>query len=214
MSPLPAFYDEQPDRALRFGDVITGFQTVTPHLHKPGSDIDVELGITVTRCAYYAVMTPCCSIENKSITLAPLLSIRPAFLRNPYFEEDLTRINRKVPPEKFVSPEVWQKLLPERREIMRATGEAYTLMECFIYAEDPRLKRYKLHVPGGPVDMGFYLLDFKSIYRIDCDLIVRGKDAPTGTKYLQLTVPVREQLRQKLASYFVRRPEEDQVFLG
>lgn len=102
----------------------------------------------------------------------------------------------------------------ERRERMLAAGEAYALLDSFIYASHALLKTYDLNTPSGTVKMGHYLLDFTTIYRLDCNLIVRGQDAPAGAKYLQLTVAVREQLRQKLASYFARVPDEDLAELG
>jgi hypothetical protein len=210
---LSEFYEETPEPGFRFGDVITGFQAVVPHLHKPGSGGEsVEWGIMVSRPAYFAVITPCCSIEEKSIALTPLSPIRPSFLRNPYFAADLTRINRKVAPENSVAPEQWSRFPAERRQKMITVGEAYALMDVFVYAEHPLLRRYDLPTQhSGMVVTGFYLIDFKSIYRVNCNEIVRGKDAPKGTKLLQLKLTAREELRQKLAYYFARIPEEDQV---
>jgi hypothetical protein len=59
-----------------------------------------------------------------------------------------------------------------------------------------------------------WMIDFKSIVRVECNAIERGKPPPTGMKFLQLSIRAREGLRQKLALYFARVPEEDQGVLG
>jgi len=206
---LSGFYEDKPEPKLRFGDVITGFQVVFPQIHKPTTTIPCNWGISVSQPLYLVILTPCCSIEKKSINLAPLSQIRPSFLDNEYFKDDLTRINRKVQPELSVSHETWEKVLPEtRKEKLLAEGVAYTNLEIFIYAPHDLLEKYNLNRKP-PIEMGYYMIDFKTICRIDCNEIEREKDAPTGTKILQLTIPVRQEFREKLAFYYGRVPDED-----
>ena len=62
--------------------------------------------------------------------------------------------------------------------------------------------------------MAHYMIDFKTICRIECDQIDRDKPAPAGTKILQLKAYVRQEMRDKLSFYFGRTPEEDQAYVS
>jgi hypothetical protein len=79
-----------------------------------------------------------------------------------------------------------------------------------VYAPNPIFETYELKKgkQAWPV-VGHYMVDFKSIVRIDCALIERKREAPAGTKILELSVVARAQLRDKLAAYFGRIPDED-----
>ena len=206
---MDGFYEEdQPVRVLRLGDVITGFQLATAQIHEPLEE-RANWTIGINKPSYLAVMTPCCSFEKKCIVLTPLLHIRPSFLKNQHFEQDLTRINRKVAPEQGVPAGAWeQKLSPERKEKMLAIGPAYTFRDCFIYGQHDLLSQYKLDCKS-PIMIGYYMVDFKCMYRIDSKMIDRDKDPPLNVKILQLSVQTREELRRKLADYFGRTPDED-----
>ncbi len=209
---MGGFYEDQPNDVLRLGDIITGFQVVTALIHQPATET-ASWTIAVERPRYLAVMTPCCSIERKSVVLAPLVSVLPSFLKNPYFEGDLTRINRKTEPEKSVSPEMWENILSEEyKEKMLAIGLAYAFQSFFIYDKHELLPQYQLNCKP-PKRTGYYMVDFKSMCRINCDLIDRDKPSPPNTKILQLSVPTREDLRSKLAEYYARIPEEDEPML-
>lgn len=192
--------------------MLIGFHTCTPKLDRPGvAGSGLQMGISLMGQAYFAVMTPCCSIKNKTISLAPLLQIRLAMLKNPYFREDLTRVNDKVAPQNQIPPEEWAKLSPEEQANRIAEGDGYALMDAFVYGADPLLQAYELKIQATQqVPIGHYLLDFGGIFRVDCDLIKREAPAPNGVKWLQLSVPARESLRRKLANYFGRRPAEDE----
>lgn len=215
MSCPDQFYENEPESSLRFGDVLTGFQAMVAQTDNPTDKPICDLAIRVSKPAYLVVMTPCCSIEKKSIALAPLAQIRPSFLDNPFLAEDLTRVNRHVPPEKSVSPYVWENKFPaEKKQELKARGSGYICLECFVYKAHSLLKSYRLDRRGGAVEMGDYMVDFKSIYRVDCKLIERGRNAPSGLKLLQLTPYTREDLRDKLGYYFGRVPDEDRAILG
>ena len=212
---MDSFYESTPEPVLRFGDVVRGFHIATPQIDNPSGGPQEDWAIEIAKPAYLVVMTPCCSIEKKSIAVAPLREIRPAFLNNEYFAEDLTRINRKVPPEKSVPRDVWERQLPPvRKQALLAVGLNYTFRDCFVYAPHDLLPKYELprrRQDGDPVDMGHYMVDFKTIYRVQCDKINRDGPAPPGTKVLQLKVAPRQDMREKLSLYFGRVPEEDEV---
>lgn len=209
---MPAFYAENHSAVLRFGDVVVGFPVVIPATHEKDSAARTATwSIAVTRPAHLVVMTPCCSIEDKRIILAPLLPLRPAFFRNPFFAEDPTRINGKVPAEKSVPPEVWSHLLPEEQTKRLALGVLYVFDECFVYPPHALLDSYKLDRPGGAQQVGHYMLDFKTIYPVECKLVNRGAAPPAGMKLLQLSIPARQALREKTSLFFGRVAEEDTV---
>lgn len=204
---MAGFYSDNPEACLLLGDVVVGFQSIVPQLHAPSNAV-CELQISVTRPAYFAVMTPCCSIGNKQISLAPLVPIRWPFLQNPYFSEDLTRINSPVPPDKILPPAEFAKKSEAEQQRMLEKGPAYALNDCFIYAETEHLVRYEAPGKGGKIESGFYLLEFGSAFRMNCQQVIREK-APDNVKYLELSVETRSQLRQKLQHYFGRVPDED-----
>jgi len=192
---LGPFYEDNPEPGLRFGDVVTGFQVATPQTHNPSTQVHADWEIAVRRPAYLAVVTPCCSIERKSIAVSPLLEVRPAFLKNEYFKKDLTNINRKVAPENSIPRDAWEKLPFEQKQSYMAKGHMFVFIDCFVYDASDLLPKYQLDRKGDPIEMGHYMVDFKSICRIDCKLIDRNKAAPRGTKILQLTVQTRQELR-------------------
>ena len=213
------FYEERPDHALLLGDIVVGFQAIVAAMHSPGADGDADvLEIAVTRPSYFAVMTPCCSVGNKQIALAPLVKIKPSFLSTPYFVEDLTRINRPGNQLDMMPPKELERLSPEQRQAMAERGLSFGLADTFIYAEDDRLKKYDLKLPAkgasSTVQTGFYLLEFGSSFRVNCNQVMRNKPAPQGMKLLQLSVLVRQELRAKLSAYFARIPDEDRELLG
>ncbi|OHB72844.1 MAG: hypothetical protein A2V70_01505 [Planctomycetes bacterium RBG_13_63_9] len=210
---MGCFYDDHPQPALRFGDIIRGFQVATPQTHKPDPETQNNWAIAVSRPTYAAVMTPCCSIERKAFAIAPLVEIRRSFLENEYLSEDLTRINRKVAPEHSLPSSKWQNLPFDRQQTFMAKGHSYVFIDCFIYEAHELLRKYELHRKGGPIEMGHYMVDFKSICRVDCDLVNRAKPAPAGTKILQLGMSTRQAMREKLSFYYGRPAEEDVLYM-
>ncbi len=55
-------------------------------------------------------------IGNKTITLCPLIQVKRDFFENPFFAEDLTRINRMMDPQKTVPPDIWNTFLPDQQQ--------------------------------------------------------------------------------------------------
>ena len=211
---MAGFYEDSPEPVLRFGDVITGFQLATPRTQRPSPETQYDWSIAVSRPTYAAVITPCCSIEKKSFALAPLVEIRPGFLSNEYLAEDLTRINRKVAPEQSLPRDAWKRLPFEKRQSHLGKGQSYVFIECFIYEASGLLRKYELNRKGGAIEMGHYMVDFKSICRVDCDSVNRNQPAPPGTKVLQLDVSTRQALREKLSFYYGRVPDEDAPYIN
>lgn len=200
------------DNTLRFGDVINGFQYFMPNFEEFPDLLDSNIKIEITRASHFVVLTPCCSIERGSITMVPIKEVLYKFFDNPYFTEDLTVINRKMPPEKAVSPKIWQENLTEEQRNKRILeGPKYSFGEYFIYEKDDLLPVYEIKYKDKPtgINTGYYMIDFKDIFTIKSSKIVKYIKYPR--KILELSIETRAELRTKISEYFTRVPEEDQV---
>jgi hypothetical protein len=207
------FYAGQPSDSLRFGDVVRGFVSATPEIDRPRFENVIgklgEFGLAISRVPFSVVLSPCCSIADKMVSLAPLIQIRPGFLKNPYFAEDLTRINRLMEPEQSVDPHTWKALPEPEKQKRLATGRAYALMEVFVYASHDLLPPYTLDRKEGNVKLNVYMVDFRQAYRVTCESIKSPQKQPLEAKYLELSVRARRDLREKIAHYYGRTPQED-----
>lgn len=203
------FYEQNMDKDLRLGDILYGIVNPTPVLKYLDSIHDYSLNILIPR--FSVVMTPCCSIENKEICIAPLMQLRPAFLLNPYFIENFTNINKKMEPMQAVPPIAWEKMDHAEKARRLSVGSAYTLYEIFVFDGHDVLPQYSLSYKGENITTNCYMVDFKSIYKINCDIIIRGNATMYKQKQLQLSVVTRTLLRDKITFYYARIPTEDQV---
>ena len=209
------FYAEETDNYLRFGDVVRGYILPNTTIKEPilsfkseshNYTIDVEM-------PYSVVLTPCCSIGESMISLTPLIKVRSNFFNNPYFAEDLTRINRLMKPQQSLSPDELEKFSPEEKQRSLEKKINYALLNYFIYEENERFKKYTLRKR----EIRYYMINFKNIYTMKCAMIKRPKelkpeDAPIiESKVLQLSIQARSELRDKIAYYYSRIPEEDVI---
>ncbi len=209
------YYEKTPELALRFGDVIRGFILAATNVDKPifslpssAYSIDVEVP------QFCAVLSPCCSIGDGTILLSSLIRVKQSFFQNPYFTEDLTRINREMEPSEKLPPSVWAQLDAAERSKRESEGKGYAVLDSFIYPEDAHLPRYPVKIKGGgTVETGYYMIDFRNIQKVTSKTINR-KSAPDHTKLLQLTPSARQELRDKIAFFYGRVPEEDKILLG
>jgi hypothetical protein len=205
------FYEEKADPGFRFGDIIKGFITVTPRIDNPPLNIgNSDHSIEISNPPFYVVLSPCCSISDKMISLSPLIPVKDSIFNNPHFLEDLTRINRLVPPEKALPPNVYEKLSKEKFDEIMGKGLSYTHMELFIYKENEIFPEYTINRRNEPnLNTKYYMVDFRGIYRVNCSKIITPSNVPSELKHLQLTVKSRSELRDKISFYFARRPDED-----
>lgn len=213
------FYAEEPSRALRFGDVVRGFVAATPKVDRPRLEVTSDengssFSLLVSQSPFSVILSPCCSIGDKVLSLAPLVKILPSFLKNPYFSEDLTRINRQMEPEQTVAPDVWAKLPDAEQEKRRATGLGYALVEYFIFASHDLLPTYSIKSKEKAIELNTYMVDFRRTYQIQCSTINTPADSPLDAKYLELTATTRKELREKIAYYYGRTPQEDTAALA
>jgi hypothetical protein len=204
------FYAGDPDQALRLGDVVEGFILGAANVDRPRPG-PMSYQISVTRPERAAVLTPCCSVGEKTLCLAPLVRIRSSFFTNPYLAEDLTRINRPMLLQQSVPPAVWDSWPPDEQSKRLADwpGMRLAFTELFTYQPHDLLAPYELGT-GGCLT-GYYMIDFRQMHRVESKSVVNTRDVPLHARLLQLSVEVRSELRDKLSYYFGRIPVEDQI---
>jgi hypothetical protein len=204
------FYQESLDPALRLGDVLRGFVITTPSISDP-TELKIY-NVEINHPEYCVILSPCCSIGDKVIVLSPLIPIRNTFLSNPFFEEDMTRINREMQAQEAVAPIVWERIGEDEKQKRIREGKQYAFSELFIFDQNPLFKKYELNVKGrGKMETGYYRIDFRNIHKVNCDRIVTNSESPLELKCFQLSKDTRSELREKLAYYFARVPEEDKI---
>jgi len=207
------FYEREPEKALRFGDVLKGYPSTTPMIEEPIlNGVGRKYNVNISIPNYCVVMDPCCSIGNKMISLTPLIQVFTTFFDNPYLAEDLTRINRVMKPEQAVPPAVWEKLPEEEKRKRLAEGDAYAFVSLFVYEKHDLFPRYTVHRRKGQrIETNYYMIDFRNTYKLSCDKIHSPTNAPLHSKVLQLSVKTRSELRDKVTFYFARIPQEDKI---
>jgi len=209
------FYKDEIDNILRFGDVLKGYVAITPKIKQPNHPtssptLDWEIGVSYPELL--AVLSPCCSIEDNLICLAPLIKVQKNFFRNPYYREDLTRINRKIEPKNAFIPEKWEGLPELQKQELLNKEMSYALLNYFIYDQHLLFPSYTVDIREETFNTGYYMVDFRMIYSLKCQKIIKPDNAPTETKLLQLSIHAREELRLKIAHYFGRPAQEDIVY--
>jgi len=206
------FYTEEMSEALRFGDVLRGYFSTTPVIEEPILGKSVEkYNIDVDFPPFSVVMDPCCEIGRETISLTPLIPIRSSFFNNPYLVEDFTRVNRKMNPEQAIPPSAWARMEEVERQERRAIGLAYAFVGLFVYEAHDLLPRYIIHRREGNVETNYYMINFRDTNKLCCGKIHTPEDAPLESKVLELTPETRNELRDKLASYYGTVPREDRI---
>jgi len=203
------FYKQTMDDMLRFGDVLKGYTLAASNIEEPNLSKNYKIDINLP--SYCVVLSPCCSIGEKTISLSPLIKLRGSFFDNPYLKEDITRINREMEPQQSVSPQIWEKFPPEEKEKRLNEGYAYAFVELFVYEKNDLFSRYTINRKNENIETNYYMIDFRNIYKLSCEKIKTPKDAPLESKCLQLSIPARSDLRAKIANYYARVPKEDEV---
>ena len=212
---MSQFYTSSPMDCLRLGDVVSGFPIATPKSDRlvEGEGTPRNLIISVDQPKYLVVMTPCCSIEKGAVVLAPLGKLHHGFFKNPHFTEDFTRLNRKVAPENSLPPFAWEQLSSEEKAAKLNEGAGYAFRDYFVYEPHDFLPPYRVKKEKAEWETRYYIVDFKTMYRFECNMIRRENQntpVPEGcNKLLQLTVVARNELRDKFTDLFSRIPEED-----
>jgi hypothetical protein len=202
------FYDfENPDPFLRLGDIIRGFQHIQPNFDKLEEN-PLSFSLKIEKVEFFVVLTPCCSIEESKITITPLKKIIPTYFTNSHLSKDFTIINRIMPSEYLVPPEHWEKLPNEKKNEIIGEGPSFSFKNFFIYSSNSLLPIYSISYKGSIYETGYYQIDFKDAYSLESKHIQREMNFP---KVLQLSKETRQELREKLSSYYYRVPEVDKI---
>ncbi len=206
-------YSDSIDPRFRFGDIIRGFATATPVINNPPlASENINFQIEVVRSGFYAVLSPCCSINENVVVLCPLVQLRTTFLTNPYLVEDFTRINRPMTPEQAVPPSLWEQLPAHEKEKRKAVGFSYAFVELFVFSDHKMFPQYVLTArTGGVMETRAYMVDFRQSFTVRCDKITNNSTPFENVKLLQLSIEARAELRNKMAAFYSRVPEEDKV---
>lgn len=205
---MEGFYSDRPDSDLRFGDIIEG--SVIASIMAKELPMSGNFNIEVTVPGYAVVLSPCCAIGDRTILLSPLQPIPLSYLKNPFMSEDLTRINRIMTPEQAAPPDIWSHYTHDERLAKEQEGQTYAFMDIFIYQGHDLLKEYEL---GNGKRTSFYRIDFRRMTRVGCDMITQKNRSANGSKILELSVSCRQELREKMAKYFGRTPDEDKALM-
>jgi hypothetical protein len=206
------FYNDSIDPVLRFGDVLKGFIVVTPVIPEPFFSMPhSDYKITVQCPDFSVVMSPCCSISENTISLTPLVKVMVKFFDNPFFAQDLTRINNPMAFKDSIPPAAWDQIPEETKRLRVEKGVDYALKEFFIYEANDHFVKYNFEEQG--VGTNYYMIDFGNIHKISSRNFKPLKEAALKAKCCQLSVETRDQLRKKVAHYFERIPDEDKVLL-
>lgn len=205
------FYQDKIDKELRFGDVLEGFIFLTSlSIKEPKMFRKCSLNIEIPE--YCVLITPCCSIRHKILTICPLKKVMKGFFDNPYFSENLTNINRLMKPENVFSPYRWGKLTPEEQENKLREGITFAFLELFIYEKSSFFKEYDINDGNEEnIKTSYYMIDFRDTYKVDCSRLSNFKEELINLKHLQLSKETREELRNKISDYYFRVPEEDKI---
>jgi len=214
------FYSENftPNK-LRFGDVIKGYIESLPVIDKPfcnSQQKEYKYSIESSLSEFSVIMTPCCNIENKIVSLTPLCKIPKTLFRNPYFVKDFTILNREIEPEKTLPPNNWLELNQEEKEKRLSKGLQYAFNYFFFYKEYDLLPEYDVQISGNNYKTRSYLIDFRHIYPSKCEGITKEKihEEILCSKFLELDVYTRKELRDKLANYYGRPADVDKVTIS
>jgi hypothetical protein len=208
------FYIEttQADPTLRFGDVIRDFPICFPVVSNPS--LSEPYHIQVNSPAYSVVLSPCCSISDKVISIAPLQMLNGSLFSNPFLLEDPKRINIKIPADKSLPPRAWETMNPTEKAERLSKQDAYVFVDNFVYDTHPLFPEYVINRKEGNITSKMYVIDFRTAVRIQCDKISNPTHLPGNSKVLQLTIESRDQLRKKIGSFYQRIPDEDAAILA
>ena len=126
------FYDSNPQKVLRFGDIVRGFLLTHSHSYSPSSASKPDVyQIEVRHPELTVVLTPCCTIAQSCgnmLVISPLRKIKPdSFFNNSYLREDFTRINRVMTIQQAIGPNKWQNISDEEKSLIEEYSKGKTV---------------------------------------------------------------------------------------
>ncbi len=206
---MEGFYAEisKMDTTLRFGDIIKEFPICFPVISNPSSLEPFDIRITPP--GFSVVLSPCCSISEKVLSVAPLLKLPSKIFSNPFLAEDPKRINRMIEAENSLPPQAWESMEASEKAQRLAKGKGYVFVDNFVYEESNLFEEYTINRKEGNLKTRHYMIDFRITIHVICDKIINPGYKPGPLKCLQLKIETRKCLREKIASFYKRVPQED-----
>jgi len=218
------FYTDKPSNFLRMGDIVEGYVLAVPEIKTPFKKSFVDYQVVVDLPKLLVVLTPCCSIGDKKISLVPLeeVSKRRKLFEVPYLKTDMTNINRMMEPEKTFTPEDWGMLKSDEQQKIISRSRDYQFDPLFVYAEHDSLPKFDVKLKGGEkFTSGYYMIDFRKASRLKCECVISPNDEKhfneeirqqlLTSKKLELHRDSRQELRDKISNYYHRVPNEDKI---
>jgi hypothetical protein len=197
------FYVSQPSENVRLGDVIGAY---VPSIDEPlqisiKNRINIEIGLH-TLCV---VLTPCCQIKKcNEILLSPLQHIQSKFLDNEKIRSDFSRINRLMEQR----DQIHQRLLEAPDEDLRirlTQPPSWAFRSNFVYLHHDLFQEYIVSNKNMGMKTKSHIIDFNNIFSIKKPPI----EKIVSRKICELSIEVRNDLREKLSQYFGDVPVED-----
>ena len=218
------FYQKEHSKTLRLGDIVEGFISTRPTMERPNplpsknkvGIIEIELP------AYSVVLSPCCSIDSGTICLTPLIEINNKIFKSVYLREDPTRLNKTLRPELAIPSDVWNRTdFKEKKEQLLVKGPGYVFDDYFVYEQNELFTEYTVNMKNeSNIKTNYYMIDFRKIYSLMCNMIKREGDLKEEdkpliqSKRLELSVESRKVLREKLSYFFGRAAPEDLALIN
>lgn len=197
------FYESRPDTDLRLGDMVQGFPILYSLLRKPPLSLqEAAYQVEVDIPEYAVILTPCCSIRDRIISVCPLKRLDKQLFKSPYLKEDFTRVNHRMRRVRAIPPDRLHKMSEEDITRMESEAEQYGFLTYFIYEPHELLRGYTYTISKQEVAVAHYMIDFRDTFKVECTSLPEEK-------VLQLSICSRTALREKLAEYYGRIPEED-----
>jgi hypothetical protein len=221
------FYVESHSDFLRMGDVVSGYISLFPDIEEPIKDKVVGYHVIAELPELLVIITPCCSIGDKQVSVVPLepMRRRANLFEVEYLKDDMTRINRKMEPQKTFTPNKWKEKMPEEKLAIINTPIDYQYHEFFVYASDGKLPKYTINLSkDASFESDYYFIDFRKITKVKCNCIIspddeknftsEKKDKSLSTKLFELHPKIRQELRCKISNYYHRIPEADEPYIS
>jgi hypothetical protein len=216
------FYADPPSDFLRMGDVVEGFISAVPEMDEPITRENFSnYRVMVELPKLLVILTPCCSIGDMKISVVPLeeVGVRKDLFKLPYLEDDMTKLNRKMEPQKAILPARWEAYTPDKKlEILNRPID-FQLVELFVYAEHESLPPYSVYIDKKEISSRYYMIDFRKATRVTCKSIISPNERAftedirkkaLGIKKLELHKDARKELMNKILNYY-RIPDIDKV---
>jgi len=211
------FYSESFSSAYRMGDIISGYTEIVPVYTQTRASYEFDLSISIIPSDMFVILTPCCSIENKTVNIAPLKKLDSRFLSSDQLILDFTIINMPISKRIALGEAAFSKLPEHEKLELENAPLGYEYIDKFVYDDHSCLKTYKLEKKRSKEELisvatGKYMISFKDVVKIQSILFERHNE--NCAKVAELTAMARSKLRDKLTYYYSRIPDEDQPYLG